>query len=100
MECSVDTGFPPCSFEHACHSESVTAITRQLAGGPFKPGFGLSGAVLQPDRVFLPLFPVFGSPISTLSQRVPRLKNTRSLHSTDHRFAMICSGRDDRVGEI
>src|SRR5271170_5371314 len=26
--------------------------------------------------------------------------NTRSLHSTDHRFAMICSGRDDRVGEI
>jgi len=26
--------------------------------------------------------------------------NARSLHSTDHRFAMICSGRDDRVGEI
>jgi hypothetical protein len=26
--------------------------------------------------------------------------NTRSLHSTDHRFAVICSGRDDRVGEI
>jgi hypothetical protein len=24
--------------------------------------------------------------------------NARSLHSTDHRFAMICSGRDDRVG--
>jgi hypothetical protein len=23
--------------------------------------------------------------------------NARSLHSTDHRFAMICSGRDDRV---
>jgi hypothetical protein len=22
--------------------------------------------------------------------------NTRSLHSTDHRFAMICSGRDNR----
>ena len=24
--------------------------------------------------------------------------NARSLHSIDHRFAMICSGRDDRVG--
>ena len=24
--------------------------------------------------------------------------NTRSLHSTAHRFAMICSGRDDRIG--
>ncbi len=29
-----------------------------------------------------------------------KLENTRSLHSTDHRFAMICSGRDDRVGVI
>jgi hypothetical protein len=26
--------------------------------------------------------------------------NTRSLHSADLRFAMISSGRDDRVGEI
>jgi hypothetical protein len=25
--------------------------------------------------------------------------NARSLHSTDHRFAKIYSGRDDRVGE-
>ena len=24
------------------------------------------------------------------------IENTRSLHSADHRFAMICSGRDDR----
>jgi hypothetical protein len=23
--------------------------------------------------------------------------NARSLHCTDHRFAMICSGRDDRI---
>src|SRR5277367_5699660 len=29
-----------------------------------------------------------------------RRHNTRSLHSTDHRFAMIGSGRDDRVVEI
>src|SRR5277367_4827850 len=27
----------------------------------------------------------------------PAALNARSLHSTDHRFAMICSGRDDRV---
>ena len=26
--------------------------------------------------------------------------NAGSLHSTDHRFAMTCSGRDDRVGEF
>jgi hypothetical protein len=26
--------------------------------------------------------------------------NSRSLHSTDYRFAIICSGRNDRVGEI
>jgi hypothetical protein len=25
-------------------------------------------------------------------------RNASSLHSTDHRFAMICSGRDDKVG--
>jgi hypothetical protein len=28
-------------------------------GGPLKPGFGLSGAGLQLDNVFLPLFRVF-----------------------------------------
>jgi hypothetical protein len=26
-------------------------------------------------------------------------KTGQALHSTDHRFAMICSGRDDRVEE-
>jgi hypothetical protein len=29
-----------------------------------------------------------------------RPTNSRSLHFTNHRFAMICSGRDDRVCEI
>jgi hypothetical protein len=30
----------------------------------------------------------------------PRLRSGRALHSTGRRFAMICSGRDDRIGEI
>jgi hypothetical protein len=35
------------------------------AGGPFKPFFGLSGAVSESDRVLLPLFRGFASSIST-----------------------------------
>lgn len=35
------------------------------AGGPFKPGFGLGGAVLQPNTVFPPLFGLFESSMST-----------------------------------
>jgi hypothetical protein len=27
-------------------------------------------------------------------------ENTRSLRSTDHRFAVICSSRDDTIGEF
>jgi hypothetical protein len=34
-----------------------------LTGGPLKPAFGLSGAVLLLDRVFLPLFRVLVSSI-------------------------------------
>jgi hypothetical protein len=26
-----------------------------------------------------------------------RLRSGQAVHSTDHRFAMICCGRDDRV---
>jgi hypothetical protein len=59
--------------------------------GGFSVGLGCS----EPDRVLLPLFVSSRSPIPT---RSPSFL-ARSLHSTDHRFAMICSGRDDRVGE-
>ena len=38
-------------------------------GGPFKPGFGLSGAVPLLDEVFLPLLHVFVSSIPTRSPR-------------------------------
>jgi hypothetical protein len=37
----------------------------QEAGGPFKPSFGLSGAVLSLDKVFLPLVRVFVASIPT-----------------------------------
>jgi hypothetical protein len=39
-----------------------------MTGGPFKPGFGLSGAVLPLDKVFPPLVRVFVSSISTQSR--------------------------------
>ena len=38
------------------------------AGGPLKPGFGLSGEVLLLDKVFPPLFRVFVSSISIQSR--------------------------------
>jgi hypothetical protein len=60
-----------------CRSSCLRNSGCNRAGGPFKPGFGLSGAVLQVDRVFLSLFHVFGSTISTLSQRVSRLQETQ-----------------------
>jgi hypothetical protein len=40
------------------------------AGGPFKPGFGLSGAVLPLDKVFQPRARVFAPSIPTRSLRV------------------------------
>ena len=60
-------------------------ISRET-GGPFKYGFGLSGAVLQLDKVFLPLFRVFVPLISdSISTRPMQTLNTTSLHSADHR---------------
>ena len=47
-------------------------MPRQLAGGPLKPGFGLSGAVRRPDKVFPPLVRVFVPCIRTRSLRVPQ----------------------------
>jgi len=66
--------------KHAPHQ-----ISRET-GGPFKYGFGLSGAVLQLDKVFLPLFRVFVPLISdSISTRPMQTLNTTSLHSADHR---------------
>jgi hypothetical protein len=45
------------------------------------------------------LVPAFARPTKVGQRPSDAHLNTRSLHSTDHRFAMICSGRDDRVGE-
>jgi hypothetical protein len=47
----------------AINVESVT--TPYPTGGPFKPAFGLSGAVTQLDRVFPPLFRIVASFILT-----------------------------------
>jgi hypothetical protein len=44
---------------------------------PLKPGFGLSGAVLQPDRVFPLIFRAFVSSISNRSPCVPRPRKTQ-----------------------
>jgi len=43
----------------------------KTAGGPLKPDFGLSGAVLSLDKVFPPLVRVFAPSIPTRSQPVP-----------------------------
>ena len=70
-------------------------------GGPLKPEFGLSRAVLLLDRGFLPRFRIFVSSSPIRSLGVPRpTKDTRSLHSTNRRCAVICFGRDDRAEEI
>jgi len=45
------------------------------------------------------LSPPLQKPQRWASDRPMRTLNARSLHSTDHRLAMICFGRDDRVGE-
>ena len=44
-----------------------------VAGGPLKPDFGLSGAVLQPDKVFPPLAARMAHPTASPPWRkVPR----------------------------
>jgi hypothetical protein len=43
-------------FAHDLLRWEMTELLR--TGGPLKPGFGLSGAVVQLDRVFLQLFRV------------------------------------------
>jgi len=40
----------------------------KVTGGPLKPGFGLSGAVLQPDKSSRRCFRVFMSSVSTQSR--------------------------------
>jgi|SRR5216684_3378832 len=86
-------------------------------GGPLKPAFGLSGgAVLQLDKVFPPLVRVFVLSIPTRTLRVPqrRLRSGENCSTQTQgpfdfaqgrlstpqiiAFAMICSGRDDRIG--
>jgi hypothetical protein len=46
------------------------------------------------------LVPTFAKSQRWAGDRPMRTLNSRSLHSTDHRFAMICSGRDDRVAGL
>jgi hypothetical protein len=56
------------------------------------PVFGLSGAVPPPDKVFPRRY--------RASLTAGWRRNRTFLHSMDHRLAMICSGRDDRVEKI
>ena len=83
-------------------STGSAARARFGTGGPLKPGFGLSGAVLLLDKVFPPLVRRFRAVHSdsistdphsrvTSHHQVPPLRRSSLL-------AVICSGRDDRVG--
>jgi hypothetical protein len=67
-----------------------------LAGGPFKPGFGLSGAVLLLDRVFPLLICIF---VSILQRPSQPIDVTTAGPSTPQiiAFAMICYGRDNET---
>src|SRR5713101_4698985 len=53
-------------------AQSISPFSlRTRTGGPLKPGFGLSGAVRQLDKVFPPLVRVFAPSIPTRSRPVP-----------------------------
>jgi hypothetical protein len=65
--------------------------------GPFKPAFGLSGAVPRLDRVCLPLVRVLARPFrldlyDAQKHKIPPLRRSSP--------AMICCGRDGRIEKI
>jgi hypothetical protein len=69
----------------------------QFSDSNWLPYGGIENKGMTPARVYAPLVRVFASSIPTRSRRSLAPRSTRSLHFADHRFAMICSGRDDRV---
>jgi hypothetical protein len=80
---------------------------RRKAGGPIQAWFWLevprlrSGSIRRTQDFGTRLIRRVAPQLSEAPVRPSApVSVTRSLHSTDHRFAMICSGRDDRVGEI
>ena len=74
----------------AVHIPPVGRVLHGFAGGRNQP---IPDSLVHPYSRFEPARSrVAGRSVETL--------NARSLHSTDHRFATICFGRDDRVGEI
>jgi hypothetical protein len=83
---------------------SAIALSDVQAGGPHKPGFGLSGEVLQLDRnlpAALSCFRVvYSDSISTRSPRPVDLTTAGPSTPQIIAFAMICSGRDDRIEKI
>src|SRR5437016_5746412 len=51
---------------------AITMLSARSAGGPFKPAFGLSGGIPQPDIVSRPLVPVFAPSTLTRSGQFSR----------------------------
>src|SRR5882672_115689 len=67
-------------------------IAEEYRRGPFKSGFGLSGAVLQLDRVFLRSFRVF---VSSIPTRSPTVSHSRVTVTTAGPSTPQIIGRDD-----
>ena len=73
-------------------ANSKAAAPRFLAKVGTMRSAVMGGASGRRLRWFLPL----QNPQRSAGDRPMQTLNARSLQSTDHRFAMICSGRDDR----
>jgi hypothetical protein len=90
------------NYASGCLSVPSRGISRFSFTGwpvPFKPDFGLSGQFYSWTESFPSRSGVFGSSRRVDVECLMQPLNSRSLHSTDHHFVMICSGRDDRVEE-
>jgi hypothetical protein len=81
---------------------TFTQLIIQTTGGPFKPGFGLSGAVLPLDKSLPAARSHFRAVHSDSIFSVPRTTSQQQGPSTPQIIAsaMICPGRHDRVEEI
>jgi hypothetical protein len=79
-------------------SEGLVCRWRHLSGGWPPLRFWQRWELMQPGvSIFHSRPPVSASHLYKERKGGPALYNARSLHCTDHRFAMICFGRDDRA---
>ena len=86
-----------------CDSKDIVINPGRRTGGPLKPGFGLSGAVLLRDRVSLPLFRVFVFVYSDSTCSAPHGLLTSQQQVPQLHRSSLCDdllGRDDRIEEI